>query len=486
MLRHKDTTIVSEIKDFFTSSQKAVSVILDILSSLTFSDKHFGFPSACNLQFTSKLKLMLLILFPFFQVNDPAAYATSGIYKIIACGKDVFYRLLSNCNFHWRGFGYSITKQLIKKTEKTDDEPSQNPRCLIIDDTDFPKTGKCFEMIGKVFSHVTHQCTIGYKALFLGYWDGKSFFSLDFSLHGEKGKNQKKPYGLSKKELKNRFTKKRDKASCAQQRINEYTSSKITTAIQMIAGAVKQGIRFEYVLCDSWFTCFELIKFITKRHIKCHLLGMVKNGTAKYVFNQKELTGKDIARILVKKGLLKRSKLLGYYHSWAIVIYKEIEVKLFFTKASKRGNYNILLTTNTALNFEQAYRIYANRWSIEVFFRESKQHLHLGKCQSQDFDAQIAATTICMLQYNLLTVARRFSAYQTTGELFREIEKDTLQLTISEHIWQIIIELVAEIAQILNIDPEELILELVSENKKLAKFINIKPLRQAGERACES
>ena len=80
MLRHKDTTIVSEIKDFFTSSQKAVSVILDILSSLKFSDKHFGFSTACNLQFSSKLKLMLLILFPFFQVNDPAAYAASGIY----------------------------------------------------------------------------------------------------------------------------------------------------------------------------------------------------------------------------------------------------------------------------------------------------------------------------------------------------------------------------------------------------------------------
>lgn len=480
MLRHKDTTIVSEIKDFFTSSQKAVSVILDILSSLKFSDKHFGFPTACNLQFSSKLKLMLLILFPFFQVNDPAAYATSVVYKVIACGKDVFYRLLSNCSINWRQFGYSISKQLIKKSKQRDDEPSGNPRCLIIDDTDFPKTGKCFELIGKVFSHVTRKHILGYKALFLGFFDGKSFFSLDFSLHGEKGSNEKKPYGLTKKELKNRFTKKRDKASCGQKRVDEYVTTKIASAISMIARAIRQGVRFDYVLCDSWFTCFELIKFITKRRIKCHLLGMVKNGTAKYDFNQKKLTAKEIARILVKKGLLKRSKLLGYYYSSTVVSYKGIEVKLFFCKASKRGSYNVLLTTNTALNFNQAYKIYANRWSIEVFFRESKQHLQLGKCQSQDFDAQIAATTLCMLQYNLLAVARRFSAYQTTGELFREIEKDTLQLTMSEHIWQIIIKLVARIAEILNIDPEELILELVSENQRLAKFINLQPLKQAG------
>jgi hypothetical protein len=62
---------------------------------------------------------MLLILFPFFQVNDPASYATSGIHKIITCRKDVFYRLLSNSNINWWQFNYSITKQLIKKVNKT-------------------------------------------------------------------------------------------------------------------------------------------------------------------------------------------------------------------------------------------------------------------------------------------------------------------------------------------------------------------------------
>ncbi len=117
---------------------------------------------------------------------------------------------------------------------------------------------------------------------------------------------------------------------------------------------------------------------------------------------------------------------------------------------------------------------------FSFFFREGKQYLQMGKCESQDFDAQIAATTLCMLQYNLLAVARRFSAYQTNGELFRDIEKDTLQLTVSEHIWQIIIELLVEMADILSIDPEELVLEIVPENQRLAKFINLKPLLQAG------
>ncbi len=247
-------------------------------------------------------------------------------------------------------------KTIEKKTENKDDEPGGNPRYLIIDDTDLSKTGRRIELIGKVFSHVTQQGLLDFKALFLGYFDGKSFFSLDFSLHGEKGKNKKKPYGLTKKELNKRFSKKRDKSSCGQSRVEEYFITKIESAILMIANAISQGIRFDYVLCDSWFTYFELIKFIIGRCIKCHLLRMVKIGNAKYLFNGKELTSKEIARLLAKKGKLKHSKLLGYYHSSAIVNYKGIEVKLFFCKTSKRGTYNVLLTTNTALDFEQAYK----------------------------------------------------------------------------------------------------------------------------------
>ena len=125
MLQHKDTTIVSEIKGFFTSSEKVVSVILDILSSLKFLDKNFGFSTACNLQFRSRVKLILLLVFPFFQVNAPWSYASSGLYKILSCGKDVFYRLLSDSNIDWRRFGYSVTKQLIKKTGTRMINPSE-------------------------------------------------------------------------------------------------------------------------------------------------------------------------------------------------------------------------------------------------------------------------------------------------------------------------------------------------------------------------
>ncbi|MDR1937546.1 MAG: transposase, partial [Tannerellaceae bacterium] len=244
---------------------------------------------------------------------------------------------------------------------------------------------------------------MAFKGLFPGYHDGKSFYALDFSLHGEKGKNEKRPYGMTKKEIKHRYSKKRDKKSFGEKRVEEYFMSKIESLLSMIHLAIREGIRFDYLLVDSWFTCFEIVRFTTTRRIDCHLLGMIKMGKTKYNFNGISLTSKEIVDVLRRKKKTKRSKRLNCRYGEAIVEMKGIEVKLFFCKTSRKGNWNGLLSTNVQLDFEEAYRIYSTRWTIEVYFKESKQYLGLSKCQSQDFDAQIASTSICMLQYNLLS-----------------------------------------------------------------------------------
>jgi hypothetical protein len=45
--------------------------------------------------------------------------------------------------------------------------------------------------------------------LLLCYYDGKSTFPVDFSIHRKINKNEAKPYGLTKKKLKQQFHKRR-------------------------------------------------------------------------------------------------------------------------------------------------------------------------------------------------------------------------------------------------------------------------------------
>lgn len=474
MLLRKDTTVIKEIKDFFTSSEKAASTLLNIISSLKISSKKLDIVEATQKIYKSSDVTILLLLFPFMQIDNVCNYSNHAVKQLMKGGKDLFYRLKNNSLINWRSFGYSVTKCLIKEVSKRDENHTANPRCLIVDDTDLPKKGIQIELIGRIYSHVTHISQLGFKGLFLAYHDGKSLFGLDFTLSGEKGKNSKKPYGMTIKQLNNRFSKKRNKTSNGFQREQEYFIKKTDALKQMICRAIKEGFRFDYLLVDSWFVSDSLIKFTLTRRIGFHLLGMAKiGGNSGYDYNNETYTAKQLIQKLNRGKKIKRSRKLNAWHATADVDFKGSRVRLFFCKTRRGGDWNVLLTTNLNLDFEDAYKIYSTRWSIEVFFKECKTHLNLGGCQSQDFDAQIADTTITMLQYNILSVAKQIECYQTMGGLFKQLGTDMLELTIAEKIWGYLLELVNIIAELAEIDLENIMDKLTSNNQRLAKLLNL-------------
>mgnify|MGYP000007772772 CR=1 FL=1 len=68
------------------------------------------------------------------------------------------------------------------------------------------------------------------------------------------------------------------------------------------------------------------------------------------------------------------------------------------------------------MNFVRAFELYERRWGIEVIFKECRGYLGLGKCQSRSYNAQIAETTLCFMMYQMLSLAKRFSEYETLGD----------------------------------------------------------------------
>ena len=81
MLRDKGTKNLSELKNFFTTNEKAFFAIYNTLRSLKIDFKRFGFKKANNEKISAKMKLFLLIFFPFFSINNSANYCKSNIYK---------------------------------------------------------------------------------------------------------------------------------------------------------------------------------------------------------------------------------------------------------------------------------------------------------------------------------------------------------------------------------------------------------------------
>jgi hypothetical protein len=477
MLQHKSTKIISELKNYFSSNEKIFQTLFTVLCSLKISDKQFMYVNKINSQYSGCQKFILLILFPLFDLKHISDYRKSALYEVLKCGKDVFYRFLNNPVFSWRQFAYHVNMKLLKRIEKASyNTDNKQIKCLIADDTDLQKSGRKFELLSRIYSHVTNTFNYGFKGLFIGYHDGTSFFGLDFSLHGEKGDEKKKnykAYGLTDKQRKARFSKFRDKKLAGKQRENEYFKKKTDMLIEMIKTAISCGIRFDYLLTDSWFTCFDLVKFISTRRIKCHFLGMLKRGNTTYSFRNKKLNFNQILRILQRSKMQRCRKLNTHFYE-ATVDFNDVTVKIFFCKMGKNTTWNGILTTDIKLDFEKAFEIYATRWTIEVFFKECKQYLRLGKCESRDFDAQIAATTLCILQYNLFSSVKRFENYESFGALFRATKAEILELNVKERICLIITEIITTLSQFFEIDIESLTKHIIADNEKLTKLLNLK------------
>ena len=451
------------------SGNDAAKSILNVLESLVVLNKTVGPVKKYNCKFTNRQILVLVILFPFYLVKDAYSYVKSDLGRVFKCGKDMFYRFMNDGRVDWRKIVYSIAKQLWRKIDRGTG-CKERTFCLVIDDSDLPKRGRKFEFIGKVHSHVKMQSIIGMKALFLMLTNGKTQQMLDVSLHCERGKNPDKPQGLSKKHLGERYTKERGEDEKVQSRISALFESKITTAIRMVKMALLEGIRFKYLLVDSWFPCAELVKFIHGRHIDCHLLGMIKMGKTKYETELGELNAREIISKLAKKKEVRYRRGIGYYTATIPADFAGVKVKLFFYRKGKNGPWNALITTDLELMDTTAFYQYSWRWAIEVAHREMKGYLGLGKKECRDFAGQIAAVSICMIQYNILSYVKRFESYETLGGLFAEITKGTAKLSVIERIWNMILDVVNILAESLNKDPFELT-ELIVNNDEDVKKI---------------
>ncbi len=405
-----------------------------------------------------------LICLPFLGLQTVHSFTGSVMAKHIEARKDVFYRLKNNPGICWRMILWLFGMKFIKLIAAQGENNRGAPRCLIFDDSDLPKTGRSIEKISRIWDHVSRRYILGFKLLAMGYWDGASFIPLDFSLHREGGKNADKPFGLKKKEYRKQYKKKRKNGTHSWDRAREADSTKIESALKMFWRAISQGVKVDYVLMDSWFTCEAFVRAVNRiKKQTVHLIGMYKIPKTKFNYLGDMLTHSQIRN---KLGKVKRCRKLRLYYNEALVDYNGVLIKMFFSRQGTNGKWRVFITTNTELSFIRMIEIYQIRWTVEVFFKEAKQLLGLGRCQSNDFDAQIADTTITMIQHILLTLKYRFEYYETKGALFNQVREEIIQSRLDERLWGLFVELVKLIETLFDgVDEMELWERILNDEK---------------------
>jgi hypothetical protein len=380
--------------------------------------------------------------------------------------ENTMYRMMNNELMDWRSVLYGFAKRFLKITSEKG-EPSNTPKCFVLDDTDIVKTGKTIEYISKIHRHTTNTFAFGFKMLLLAFWDGKSLVPINFSLHRESKKNH---YGLTPKEQRAQYSKERAIESPGSAHVRELDMPKPEVALRMLKTASKCGLIAKYVLMDSWFVNDVLIAAIRGiRKGAMHVVGMCKMDTRKFLLENQELNSKAI--LLKRQKNKHHSRLYNSDYITVYATYKGTPVKLFYIKYRKAKDWNLLLTTDLTLSFVKAMELYQIRWSIEVLFKECKQYLRLGKAQNTDFDGQIADVAITLVTHIILSLNLRFQAYETMGGLFRDTQTFLIEQTIVERIMKVVLKILVDLLEILAIDVDETLAGLFENDRKAQKVI---------------
>jgi hypothetical protein len=414
----------------------------------------------------------LLVALILCRFGSLSVYASSST-GVIEPDENTVYRLMNNQFVDWSLIILSFAKQFLKcvlSNSEVAGKHEKSVRCFVIDDTDIAKSGKTFEGLSKIYSHKEHRSLFGFKLLLLCYWDGKSLIPCGLSFHREHKKHE---YGLNKKQQKRQFAKQRCDEGHYRERYDELDEDKLSVAIKTLKRCVLRGISGSYVLMDSWFVNDFMLTEIRKiRNGLLHVVGMCKIDRRKFDVAGKERNSET--GIKMNENNSKKVRTSKKYKSRYFIVdanYKGTPVRLYYIKYKRARTWTLLLTTDMSLTFSKAMELYQIRWSIEVLIRECKQYLQLGKSQNTDFCGQIADASLAMITYTILSLYKRFEAYETIGTLFRNTKYEMLEKTILERIEIVILKILHELLEILCIDVEETMYNLTSSNKASEKIM---------------
>lgn len=345
-----------------------------------------------------------------FSIGSVVGYFAKSMAGTAGFEKSALYRFLQNGLVDWRAALYELGKQLRPGEGKN---AGTMPTAFILDDSPVEKSGRRIEGISSIHDHAAGRFVLGFKLLALAWFDGATCRVLDCAPVKEGTKALKK--------VKRKFRKRRGADSPGAKRKAEMGRDKISLAISMLKRAVRKGFVPQYVLADSWFTCLLLIKVVRSLAKGCiHFLGMVKFMKRKY-----EWRGRLLSLAELRKANMAHVKRCRRFRSRYLQIDCVLpgfgEVRLFVSRYAGSRKWVALLTTDMSMTYVKAIETYMIRWNIEVCFKEVKQLLGLGKCQSRDFDSQVAHFALVFMAHSLLVDMKAREEYRSLGILFESL-----------------------------------------------------------------
>ena len=387
--------------------------------------------------------VFLLLLWRWVDVSSISMFARKMIGVFSHAHKDVLYDTLKREDINWRVFNLQVAKQVYEQHSL---EKSRT-QVLVLDDSIKTRRGKKIEAVSSHFDHVSNTHVMGQQVLTLGLATDEAFVPLDSQIF------------VSKKKVHTLIKPYSDGRSVGAKRYQEAIGqTKVEIAAGMMRRAVRAGIQADYVAADAWFGNKELMRVALSLDLTA-ILRMKRNKLKYRVRIGKkiqELYAKQLYQLMIRK---QWKKVRGM--PWkAVEMIVEVdlatdkgkdaakqyrEVKLLFVRGinvendvdGSRKDWALFLSTDPLIGTSTMLEAYALRWSIEVYFKEAKQHLGFLKEQTITFVSHTASIHLCAIRYLMLMNGKLNGPDAGVGLIRENIQDQLNSMCFAASLWHI-------------------------------------------------
>ncbi len=273
-----------------------------------------------------------------------------------------------------KDMAHARLKKIYKKSNK------KSPVFVILDDSKKKKTGKHVQGAGKIYDPVSKTYIKGHQFLAATiYYKGHTIpYLIKLYLKKEVAKELKEPF------------------------------KKLTTLAQEIIEQI--DIPFDapiYVLTDSFYSNKKVVNAARAKGF--HYIGTLKENRT-FTINGKKTNVSTYTRNSFKRKTKLKTKvatnrgLIQYSFISTIASVSTIgSCQLAFSRKGSKRKIIAIACTDEKLNPKNIILYYSFRWSIEVWFKQAKQHLSLGALHRQKLSGVIKHLHLSACAYLLLT-----------------------------------------------------------------------------------
>ena len=409
--------------------------------------------------------LFSLFIWPLLTMSSLSFFCGNRMSAFLKGGKDVLYDFLKRQDIDWRGYRRHAARQLYKRHRLAETKI----RAATFDDTIKHRRGKKVAATSSHFDHTLGKHVMGQQVLEMGLATEKGYVPLDSRVYvGEK----KRQYG------KNAIV---DYRRCVGR---EYAAAMYGDKNELFRDSLKRAINagfdFTHVLADSWFGNKENIKSAVSSSLTA--IFRMKRGNLRYVLNDKRYTVTELYA-LIKRRMTRLGK--SRYRTYALNVYLDLSqdkknpdllpIRLVFSSAinQQKDNWVVFLSTDIELSAEEILEIYALRWSVEVYFKEVKQHFGFLKEQTGDYAVHFASIHLAAIRF-ILIAHGALSNGVTFGRVRDKITKQLEYLTFARLLWELFRALIFGVLDSLReIIPSATLVLIKSEiNSRVTAFLD--------------